>query len=392
MRFIIAIEHIDWSIGYIVIIIIYIIAALLSHLYKNNSYFLLGGLFLIICIAGTRSIVNYDMVNYKIFYKDFQSLHPGIIEPGFIFLCWIGNIFTDNVHFLFFLYSLLQITFFYLAIKNYTPYIKTSFFFFLLIPSLFLFSLIGIRQALAEAIFFYATSFLVNKKDMTKFYIFSFIAILFHYSAISVFLISLIVFYGIKKQINFFLVLILITITFIIHFLNLDIMILNQTISNLSPIIPAKYQLYISNILNGVSPLKGWSLYSLLLFNIMLVSALFLMNYKYIYNNHKKDKSTNQYTFVINLLIIGTILNNLFGSYADVTARIYYYFIYYYTVLIPTIIYQYTTKKEKLILIYCFSIFLFFWFFSSVYNKIPGIENPPLIYKNYILQGDDILL
>lgn len=393
-KFIFAIEHLEWAVGYILILAIYIASAIFSHLYKNNKIFLYLGLFLIICIAGTRSIVNQDMTNYKMAYENYQSLNIEMIEPGFILLCWLGNVFTPNGHLLFFMYSVLQIFICYLAIKNFTPYIKTSFFLFLLIPSLFLSSLIGIRQALAETIFFYATSFLVNK-NITKFYIFSIISILFHYSALPVFLISLIVFYGLKRQIDFSVVLILIFFTSIVHIFNFDTILLNQMLQFISPMMPTKYQLYISNILNGTSALQGWSLYSLLLFNIMLLLILFLVNYKYIFNPTQRvptDRSINKYTFVINLLIIGTIINNLFGSYADVTARMYYYFIFYYTILIPIIIKEYTNKHERLILMYFFSVFLFIWFFSGIYKRIPGSETPPLIYKNYFIHGDETII
>mgnify|MGYP006910580640 FL=1 len=90
-------------------------------------------------------------------------------------------------------------------------------------------------------------------------------------------------------------------------------------------------------LLINILLLKGFSTLSILIFNILLLTVLFVVNYPYIfkYKKHKFIDNFTKYNFIINLLIIGTFINNLFSSFADVTARIYSYFIFIYIILIP---------------------------------------------------------
>lgn len=380
-------QNIDMSVGYIMILLVYISFALLSKLYKNKK-FLLISLLIIILISGTRSIVNDDLRNYKMMYENYTSLRLSQIEPGFIFLSYALNQVTSNVHLLFFVYSALEIFFVYLAIKNFTSRVEFSFFLYLTIPSLFLASLIGIRQSLAMAISFYALS-LLHKNHRLKYFIFSIIAICFHYTAFLFFLISIFTFLIFKKRINFLPVLILIVITLFIYFTDIDFLILKFILTNINQFLPLKYQGYIYPLLTNTSPLKGFSTLSILIFNILLLTVLFVVNYPYIfkYKKHKFIDNFTKYNFIINLLIIGTFINNLFGSFADVTARIYYYFIFIYIILIPELFCK-IKKEDRILVAYVLSAIMIIWFFSGVYDQLPNSNIPPLIYKNYFLNGD----
>ncbi len=380
-------QNIDLSVGYIIILLFYISFALLSKLYKNKKFLLLC-LLIIILIAGTRSIVNDDLKNYRIMYENYTSLNLSQIEPGFIFLSYILNQITSNVHLLFFVYSVLEIFFIYFTIKNFTSHIEFSFFLYLIIPFLFLASLIGIRQGLAMVISFYALSLLYNNHKL-KYFIFSAIAICFHYTAILFFFISIFTFLIFKKRINFLLALILIAVTLLIHFTGIDFLILKFILSNIGQFVPLKYQHYINPLLTNTLPLKGFSTLSILFLNILLLTVLFVINYPYIfkYKKHNFTDNFTKYNLVINLLIIGTLINNLFGSFADITARIYYYFIFIYTILIPEMFCK-IKKEDRILIAYVFLLVMVVWFFSGVYNQFSNSNIPPLIYKNYFISGD----
>ncbi len=128
-RIIYAFTHIDWGIGYIITILIFVILSFLEESYKNKIFTYIFLLYLI-TFSSTRDIVNFDMENYKQMYENYKLLTSSEIEPGIIFSSWIFNHLTSSPYLLFSTYSLLNILFVYFAIRNFTPYVKTSFFIF----------------------------------------------------------------------------------------------------------------------------------------------------------------------------------------------------------------------------------------------------------------------
>ncbi len=376
-RFVYAAEHLNWGAGYIILIILY---TFLSFMYKeyNQKYFFYFALFLVIFISGTRSIVNYDMENYKIMYENYKSLTVLEIEPGFIFLSWLLNFIAKGPYLLFFTYSFLNVAFVYLGIKNFTERLAFPFFLYLTFPSLFLMSLIGIRQNLAEAIFFYAVSHLF-RKDLFKFIVFGILAVFFHYSAIFIFIIVLGVYFLIKG-VNFTFSVMLVAASIFIDFLGINKLMLVKFLSFIYPVLPAKYDSYAMLLIAGRAfNLKGFSIYSLILFNALLLLILYFISFF-----RKTDDKFARYDLIINLLIAGTFYVNIFGSFADVTARLFNYFLFFYIILIPVVLSKFT-KYLRITAIYLLAVFSIVWFFSGVYKKIGGIHTPPLIYKNIII-------
>jgi len=380
-RLIYAIEHIDWGLGYIITILIFLILSFFSEAYKNNKFIYIFLLYLI-AFSSTRGIVNFDMENYKEMYENYKILSISEVEPGFIFLSWMFNHFTSSPYLLFSAYSLLNILFVYLAIKNFTHYIKTSFFLFLTIPMLYLSSLIGIRQSLAEAIMFFAVSLFFRKKEL-PFLFFGTLSILFHYSAVVVFIIICLIYFFLKDEVKLKFLFSIITISLVMHFWNISGFLLEILLKFLYPLFPGKYTIYAQLLLTeGKTALRGFSIYTTLLFDILTVFVLY-----YCYTLIRMRCLHKNYGLIINLLVIGAVYMNLFGKFSDVTARIFYYFIFYYIVLIPFIIYKIPkTQIKKALIIYSISLFLFIWLLSGVYKQLSPNEPPPLIYKNILLK------
>lgn len=381
-RVIYAFTHIDWGIGYIITILIFVILSFLEESYKNKIFTYIFLLYLI-SFSSTRDIVNFDMENYKQMYENYKLLSLSEIEPGFIFLSWIFNHLTSSPYLLFSTYSLLNILFVYFAIRNFTPYVKTSFFIFLTMPMLYLLTLIGIRQSLAEAIMFFATSLLFKRKFLL-FLFFAVLSVLFHYSALVVLIIILFVYIFMRSNVNIKFLYATLIISLIIHFLSLDMQLLRITLSISYSLLPKKYTLY-SNLLlvEGYTALKGFSIWTTLLFNIL---TIFVIYYSYIL--FRKKYLNENYIIILNLLAIGTVYMNLFGRFSDVTARIFYYFIFYYTILLPYIIYKiYKNQVGRILIIYALSLFMIIWLLSGVYKQITPDEPPPLIYKNILLKN-----
>jgi transmembrane protein EpsG len=323
------------------------------------------------------------MENYKQMYENYDLLSLSEIEPGFIFLSWIFNHLTLSPYLLFFTYSLLNILFVYFAIRNFTPYVKTSFFLFLTIPMLYLLTLIGIRQSLAEAILFFAISLLFKR----KFFLFLFFGVLsdlFHYSALVVLIITIFVYIFMRNNINIKFLYAILIISLIIHFLSLDMPLLGITLSISYSLLPEKYTLYANLLLTeGHTDLKGFSIWTTLLFNILTIFTVY-----YSYTLFRKKYLNENYIIILNLLVIGTVYMNLFGRFSDVTARIFYYFIFYYIILLPYIIYKiYKNQTERILIIYALSLLMIIWLFSGVYKQITPGGPPPLIYKNILLKN-----
>jgi hypothetical protein len=375
-----AFEHIEWGIGYIITILIFIIFAILSNIYKTNK-FIYAFLIYLIIFSSTRDIVNFDMENYKEMYENYKTLAVLQIEPGFIFLSWLLNHFTSNAYSLFFVYSFLNILFVYLGIKNLTPYIKTSFFLFLTIPMLYLMTLIGIRQSLAEAIMFFAVSFLLKGKKVL-FLLFALLAIIFHYSAFITLIIVYLTYLIFKYKLRIKFLFSFLIISLMVYLLNMNSFLLKTLLEIIFPLLPEKYTLYAQFLLaEGKVEIPGFSIYTTLLFNMLTLLTSYYSNILI-----KTARLHKNYSLIINLLVIGTIYMNLFGEFADVTARIFYYFVFYYIILIPFIIYKMLKQTDKILIVYALSIFLLIWLFSGVYKQIIPNEHPPMIYKNILMK------
>jgi transmembrane protein EpsG len=380
-RVIYAFTHIDWGIGYIITILIFLILSCLEEFYKSKIFTYIFLLYLII-FSSTRDIVNPDMENYKQMYENYKLLSLSEIEPGFIFLSWIFNHFTSSPYLLFSTYSLLNILFVYFAIRNLTPYVKTSFFLFLTTPMLYLHTLIGIRQSLAEAILFFAISLLL-KREFFLFLFFGLLSVLFHYSALVVLIITIVIYIFMRNRINIKFLYSILIISLTIHFSSFDMPLLRTTLSISYPLLPEKYRLYANLLLTeGHTALKGFSILTILIFNILTVFAVY-----YSYILLRKNQINENYIIILNLLVLSTVYVNLFGKFSDVTARIFYYFIFHYTILLPYIIYKiHKNQIERILVIYVLSVFMIIWFFSGVYKQIAPDEPPPLIYKNILLK------
>ncbi|PMP91366.1 MAG: hypothetical protein C0170_04990 [Hydrogenobaculum sp.] len=373
--------HIDWSLGYIVTIFLFFATAILSEVYKSNKfmYFFLGYLIL---FSSTRAIVNFDMEIYKNMYENYKTLSTSEIEPSFIFLSYFFHYFTKSPYLLFSFYAFATTLVVVLGIKNFTPYVKTSLYLFLTIPMLYLFSLATIRQLLAEATIFFAVSLLYKKEKIFWFIVFGILAFLFHYSAITMIIIVPFTYFLLGNKINLRLSISLTVLSLVMRFLSVDKLLMFQLLNLLLPYLPPKYAIYAQLLLTSKLSLKGFSIYTTVLFNLFSIPIIYF-SYKLI----RKKMLPEGYGFVVNLIFVGTIYMNLFGRFADITARIFYYFIFYYIVLIPPILYRlFKNKVGSILIVYILSLFLIVWLFSGIYKRpLPHIP-PPLIYKNIIIK------
>lgn len=235
--------------GYI-ILILFIIIAILSYLedyikrYRLPLYLLIG--FILVLLAGLREVgIDPDSENYEYSYQNFfKEAQSAMIEPSFIFISYILNQITNNVHAIFLFYA-----FFAISIKMYMFRIMTNRIFATVLIYLsfyyILHELTQIRVGLAASFFFIAIIFL-SKKEKKKATITLLIGSIFHYSSLAL---LPVVFIKNNKISNTKAIVYasLIPLSYIIYFAGLTVL-LNPSII---PLIGEKLALYQNSVEKG---------------------------------------------------------------------------------------------------------------------------------------------
>lgn len=147
--------------------------------YKRNIPILLLITLLLALIATFRPEDMADRDNYISFWNDWGGER---FEVGFTFISDTLRLYTHNEYWFFFVFAIISITLKISAICKITPLIWGSLLMYL--SNMFiLHDMIQMRCAIASGLLLHAIYYLgINKK--VKFFIVTFFAILFHYSAI----------------------------------------------------------------------------------------------------------------------------------------------------------------------------------------------------------------
>ncbi len=143
-------------------------------------------IFILILFFSIRDFtVGTDTITYTKFFRDglvpqYYEFNPEV-EVGYQFVEYLILNFTHNYFWLFFFCSLIVVPSYFYIIKKYSTNYILSIFIFITF-GLYNFFFNGLRQGIAIAICFLALPFLLDKKIL-KYFIFIFIASLFHVSA-----------------------------------------------------------------------------------------------------------------------------------------------------------------------------------------------------------------
>lgn len=177
---------------YIIVYIFLFICALLERIddQQEISGKLAGKNFYFICVVillffgALRYEVGFDYGGYKSIYNTYTSgISVGRFEPGFaafMHICknWFGLSYPYFLFFLTGLSILIKTSFFYKYFKY------PSFFLMLYFPAIFLYADFGqIRQGMAVGIFLWCIP-AIKDRNMIKFILVWFLAVLFHYSTL----------------------------------------------------------------------------------------------------------------------------------------------------------------------------------------------------------------
>lgn len=273
---------------YLFIFFLISLLLILSSQIKTNIFFYTS-FFVLVLFSGLRMSVGMD---YEMYNQMFRYIHentqPFNYEPFNMYLIQLlGSLGVQN-QFIFFVYAFLTLSGVFYFIYKLSPSKELSLFIFFTIGIFYLSTFNAIRQWLAIAIILVSIVKLIEKKYIQTF-IFSIIALLFHFSALFVIITFPLLSYRYKLK-N--------VILFTIFFLLLakamvTILLLTKYGGYLAPIFGQKNNVFF------------------VIFNIGVM--LFLLNY-FKYFNQKKDVDrdiivfSNMNMIFILIILLGTIL------------------------------------------------------------------------------------
>lgn len=173
----------------IFIILVIILVAFLSMLeeyigkrYKMGAYVCIG--IMLILIASFRVVGNdNDSESYESYFLDYDN--PWMVfsvEYSFRLFSRVINLFTDNVHVLFFVYALIGVVVKLMAIRQLSEFIFLSLFTYLC-HFFILHDMTQIRASVAAAFFLLSIKPLCEGRKRTAFLIMC-VSVFFHYSAL----------------------------------------------------------------------------------------------------------------------------------------------------------------------------------------------------------------
>jgi hypothetical protein len=348
---------------YLLFLLLISVSLVLSHLYaKYNAGIQISLLVLVIAVSGFREYVGEDFRSYVNWYE----LKSREFEFGFELIMDIFRWMHASYHFLFFFVSFCTISLVFLGVKKYTVHSNLAFFFFLLIPFLYLHSWSLIRQALAMAIFFYAFHYLITKKYLI-YTILMCIAMSIHITSVIPFIlvIAVYVFADKVKTIHLVIFLCLSLILSQIHW-----------VSMLSSwFLKTRYSYYFSTDLQSSTLIKMVAVNGL---------AIFMLFF------HKKMKANypNQKYFML-LFFTSVIITNIFSSINDLTRFAYYFYIFEIVVFADLVFLEF--KKRRFLIftgLYLYGIASFFYSLK-VDQKLNNQKTKYIPYNCIFYKFDD---
>lgn len=356
---------------YLVFLAIYVSLALSSEV-TRNKLFHWAGVGVALLFAGFQNTISPDMVRYREFYEHYRdSDFLRLLEPSFVVISAALHTLGLDYHALFFLYTSLTILFVYGAIRNLTPYIKTSMLVYILVPHLYLTLFIEMRQECAVAMVFYAMS-LIPREELRfrrlRVVAFAALSVVFHYSAAGYWLVYLIGSRLFRRDYPVKLYLALLVITLVTP----SWLVLNLLWAAVYPILPPAYQLHVESLKSLGEAAGAHSVVSLLIFNIMALA--------FVLARQSIKSAGRPLGMFLNLFFAGVLVLNLTRDYGDI-ARFANYFIIYEIILVPALLYKTGLAYSRPAVAYAVMLLYCIHFVHGLYYL--NAETDSYIYLHY---------
>lgn len=330
---------------YILFLLLITLLLVFGYLYpQNGKVFDMSLLLIAITISGFRDYLSGDYRAYVEWY--YSKTRDFDFEFGFVWLMDVLRWFHCSHYFLFFFFSVSSVTLVFLGVKKYTKHSTLAFFFYLLIPVLYLNSWSIIRQTFTMSIAFYAFHFLISKKYF-YFALLMGIAISFHKTAIIILLVFIVIFKVADtiKTVHLIVLLLISLILSQIHWVSF--------FSGL--FVNTHYLDYFK---------KGYIASSTLKITVLNGLAIFLLFY---YEKMKTAYPNQKYLML--LYFFSVFVTNLFASINDLTRLAYYFTIFEIVVFADLIFLE--LKNRRLLFFsgfYIYGVVFFIYTLKVDYN------------------------
>lgn len=305
---------------------------------KNISLILFG---IMVFVSGLRNRVGGDYDSYVSWYL--LKTRDNRLEFGFVAIMDLFRWLKLSPQFLFFFFSFFTCYFVFLGVKKYSENSNLALLLYILLPSLYLSSLVFVRQSFSVAISFYAFYYLINKRYLIYF-VLMFIGISIHNSCLIPFVVFLLIATFIDtikiKHLIFLLIISLILSMF--DFIRIFSVLFKET----------RYAFYFSNQRIPVNNLK------LIILNCVSIFVLF---------HFDKLKETYAYQkYILILYVFSVVLINVFSPLNELS-RIYIYFRIFEIIVVADLIFL--ASNQKRILFFSFFFVLYFGSFLNALKK-----------------------
>lgn len=299
----------------------------------------------------------------SMYYQFFKSENYEIFEPGISFIYNIANKYNNYILFSFIVY-LIFLFFISKGIEKNCPNYLISILFFIL-TYVYLTSFNQVRQLIAVSLIFCFINFLLSKKDRYKFVVIILIALLFHRSAIFLFLLFLVPKskFNIKYIIPFFI------LTIILYFISDFKDFVGKFIINFSGFYAEKYEVNTKHFFS-VNKEKGI---------VELMPVIFQMGilvFTHFYLDAKKNLNINYHLFYFsyNIITINLCLYAIAGIEAVDRIQLYLFVfnIYFYSLLFHQLLND-TNKYMVRLVPFLILLFWLVYYFLRILTNNQGI-------------------
>lgn len=296
---------------------------------KFFNYLILS---IVIFISGFRYLVGYDYLNYYTIFVG-NSINSIELEPLFMLISEFSRRLWNNPQYTFLIFSTITISVVFFTIPRYTKYHRTAFLFYLLIPGLYLNSFSIVRQGVAISFFFLSIYYLIYVKNIWKFFIYSLVGFLLHFS--------------------------MIIPTILVYFLRNQLVKKYSTSVHIYSIIIA-LMLSFSGILSTIISTFGgrYSIYGTLVDEVSFLKVVILSLFSLFIVYSYRKINDNRLVFLLNLNQLGILISIAFSDFAPIT-RLAYYFTIFQIILVAELIYRYKTQGLKILALVLFVSYYF---------------------------------
>lgn len=319
---------------YFFIFIIITLFCLYQNEKAKNIFFIISGL-LLFFIAAFRGSIDRDYQGYVTLFNEAATLNSIRIEPTFLVISFIVKLLFNNVLFLFIIYALLGVCLKFYAIKKLSDFCLLS---VLIYFSNFylLHEMTQIRVGVASALILISIKPLLDRNLKTFLFIIT-LAFLFHYSAI----IALPLYFLNGRKINILLFALVIPVSYLFYFLNLQITFLIDLIP--IPEVSTKFHQY--KYLSSLHNAYVGNVFNYLQLSRCLLAFLFLWKWDLLQQNNKLS------ILLLKIYIIAISILVLLSDIPALGARASELLMPVEIILIPFLMYIIKQKQLAIILI-----------------------------------------